>query len=86
MINKFGTMNTLFQRGHSPFVVFSMWLGRLTDNLMRKPEAEIFAYNARRMGVQKNVFLLKISPRIGRKSSIHKTALASEGYPSPKSY
>ena len=49
----------LFQEGYAPFLAFSGGFGRLTDKRWTKPEAEIFADVALKMGVQKEDILLE---------------------------
>ncbi len=49
----------LFQQGYAPYIIFSGNVGKLTRDTFSKPEAEVFASIALRMGVPKNQILLE---------------------------
>lgn len=49
----------LILQGYAPLIVFSGNLGRLTDEIWTRPEAEIFADEALRMGVPREKILIE---------------------------
>ena len=49
----------LFLQGYAPLIVFSGNLGRLTEEIWTKPEAEIFADEAMRIGVPRDKILIE---------------------------
>lgn len=49
----------LFQEGYAPLVAFSGGFGRLTDKRWKRPEAEIFADIALRMGIPKEYIIIE---------------------------
>ena len=49
----------LFLQGFAPLIIFSGNVGRLTEGMWDKPEAEIFAEEAMRMGVPKDKILIE---------------------------
>lgn len=53
----------LFLEGWAPLIIFSGYLGRLTDGIWEKSEAEIFAQEAMKMGVPQNKILIENKSR-----------------------
>ncbi|MFA5155141.1 MAG: YdcF family protein [Patescibacteria group bacterium] len=49
----------LFLQGLASYIIFSGGLGRLTTNIFRKPEAEIFADIALAKGISKNKIIIE---------------------------
>lgn len=49
----------LFLQGYAPYIIFSGGLGRLTEGVFAKPEAEIFADIARGRGVPENNMIIE---------------------------
>jgi hypothetical protein len=49
----------LFLQDFAPWIIFSGNLGRLTEDMWDRPEAEIFAEEALRMGVPKDKILIE---------------------------
>lgn len=49
----------LFLQGFAPLIIFSGNVGRLTKRMWNKPEAEIFAEEAIKMGVSKDKILIE---------------------------
>jgi uncharacterized SAM-binding protein YcdF (DUF218 family) len=70
----------LFLQGYAPLIIFSGNLGRLTDGLWNQPEAEIFANEARRMGVPEDRILIENkSTNTGDNIRFSKALLAETG-------
>jgi hypothetical protein len=70
----------LFLDGWAPFLIFSGGLGRLTDRIWTRPEAEIFAEIAVQMGVPKEKILLEDqSTNTGENITFTKKLLENKG-------
>jgi uncharacterized SAM-binding protein YcdF (DUF218 family) len=70
----------LFLQGHAPLLIFSGNVGRLTKGLWTKPEAEIFAEEAIKMGVPKDKILIENeSTNTGENISFTKKLLDKKG-------
>lgn len=72
----------LFLQDFAPWIIFSGNLGRLTESMWDRPEAEIFAEEAIRMGVPKDKILIENrSANTGDNIRLTKELLASQGLP-----
>ena len=49
----------LWLQGYAPYILFSGGFGRLTESMFHKPEAEIFADMAQKMGVPQEKILIE---------------------------
>jgi len=69
----------LFLEGWAPWIVFSGGVGKLTEHLFKKPEAEVFADIALEMGVSREKILIEnTSTNIGGEYRVHKKAIRRE--------
>lgn len=66
----------LYQQGYAPYILFSGGSGVLTKDIFKKPEAEVFADVAMRLGVPKDVILIENkSTNTGENVSLSKKLL-----------
>ena len=76
----------LFLQGYAPLIVFAGNEGRLTQGIFEKPEAEMFADVALKMGVPKEAILIEnTSTNTGENILFTKTLLQEKGL-SPQSF
>lgn len=76
----------LFLQGYAPLIIFSGNVGRLTKGLWNKPEAEMFADVALKMGVPRNnIFIENKSTNTGENILFTNQLLKEHGL-SPKSF
>ncbi len=67
----------LFLQGYAPYIIFSGGLGRLTEGVFAKPEAEIFADIARGRGVpEDNIIIENQSTNTGQNIDFTRKLLA----------
>ena len=72
----------LFLQGFAPLIIFSGNVGRLTKGMWDKPEAEIFAEEAIKMGVPKDKILIECeSTNTGDNIILTKKLLEDRGIP-----
>lgn len=70
----------LFLQGYAPYILFSGGFGKLTIDMFKKPEAEIFADIALKKGVPKEKILIENkSTNTGENVSLTKELLAEKG-------
>ncbi len=70
----------LFLQGYAPYILFSGGFGKLTIDMFKKPEAEIFADIALQKGVPKEKILIENkSTNTGENVSLTKELLAEKG-------
>lgn len=49
----------LYQQGYAPYILFSGGIGKLTKDIFDKPEAEVFADVAMKLGIPKEAILIE---------------------------
>lgn len=70
----------LFLAGYAPYIIFSGGLGRLTDGVFKKPEAEVFADIALEKGIPADAILVENkSTNTGENVEFTKKLLAEKG-------
>ena len=70
----------LFLDGYAPYLLFSGGVGKLTEDIFTKPEAEVFADVATQLGVPKESILIESrSTNTGENVQFSKALLAERG-------